>query len=61
MTNAAVRSRRLFVSGGSRLSLNSGIFLRELGQLLAEEDGLTIMTGGLKEMTDPPGSTSADW
>jgi hypothetical protein len=49
MLNAAVRSRRLFVSGGSRLSSESAMFLKELGRLLAEEDGLTIITGEIRE------------
>ena len=42
-----VRPRRLFVSGGSRLSSNAALLWRELGRLLAKEDGLVMITGGL--------------
>src|SRR5262245_35395182 len=56
----AIRPRRLFVSGGSRLTTNAALLWTELGRLLAEEHGLVIITGGLLGRTDGPPAPTAD-
>src|ERR1022692_1020220 len=56
----SIRPRRLFVSGGSRLTRNAALLWRELGKLLAMEDGLVVITGGFSHVGDEP-STHADW
>lgn len=55
-----IRPRRLFVSGGSRLSANAAKLWRELGQLLAVEDGLIVITGGLAGRAKDPETPTAD-
>jgi predicted Rossmann-fold nucleotide-binding protein len=57
----AIRPRRLFVSGGSKLGPNAARLWQELGALLAAEDGLIVITGGLKERSDSPKTVPADW
>ncbi len=57
----SVRPRRLFVSGGSKLSPNAARLWQELGALLAAEDGLIVVTGGLKERVDSRKTMTADW
>jgi predicted Rossmann-fold nucleotide-binding protein len=59
--NHIIRPRRLFVSGGGRLSVNAATLWRELGRLLAQEDGLVVITGGLAGRTDEPTARTADW
>ena len=56
-----VRPRRLFVSGGSRLSPAVAVLWREIGRCLAAEEGLVVITGGLKERLDSPGVPTADY
>ena len=58
--NTAIRPLRLFVSGGSRLTPKAGLLWERLGRLLAAEDGLVVITGGLDERTDSPGVRAAD-
>jgi len=58
--NDTIRPRRLFVSGGSRLSPNAALLWRQLGALLAMEDGLTVITGGLAVRDDDPTALTAD-
>ncbi len=58
--NNLIRPRRLFVSGGSRLSPNAALLWRELGALLAREDGLVVITGGLAGRADDPAAVTAD-
>lgn len=58
--NKVIRPRRLFVSGGSRLSENAALLWKELGSLLAMEDGLVVITGGLGGRVDYPGTITAD-
>lgn len=58
--NSTIRPLRLFVSGGSRLSPNAALLWQELGKLLAAEDGLIVITGGLDERSDSPGVRTAD-
>jgi hypothetical protein len=55
-----IRPNRLFVSGGSRLSRNASILWRELGSLLAEDDRLIVMTGGLDHKESAPEGQSSD-
>jgi predicted Rossmann-fold nucleotide-binding protein len=57
----AIRPRRLFVSGGSKLSPNAAHLWQELGALLAAEDGLIVVTGGLKQRADSPKTVPSDW
>ncbi len=59
--NNIIRPRRLLVSGGSRLSENAACLWRELGSLLAMEDGLVIITGGLHYLADEPNVPTADY
>jgi hypothetical protein len=54
------RPHRLFVSGGSRLSEKAAILWRELGRLLAADNGLIVMTGGLARRRDAVGTKAAD-
>ncbi len=58
--NNTIRPRRLFVSGGSQLSVNAASLWRELGRLLALEDRLVVITGGLAGRVDDPGALTAD-
>src|SRR4051794_20467701 len=55
-----IRPRRLFVSGASRMSANAASLWRELGCLLAAEDGLVVITGGLAGRNDDPDALTAD-
>jgi hypothetical protein len=55
-----IRPRRLLASGGGRLSPNAALLWQELGRLLAKEDGLVVMTGGLDHRRDSPDYRSAD-
>lgn len=56
----ATRPRRLLLSGGSRLSRGAALLWRELGRLLAVEDGLVVITGGLAGFKGDPDAWSAD-
>jgi len=56
----ALRPRRLLVSGGSHLSPNAALLWEELGRLLAYEDGLVAITGGLAGRRDCPDARPAD-
>lgn len=56
----SIRRRRLFVSGASRMSTNGAVLWRELGSLLAQDDGLVVVTGGLAARTDDPKALTAD-
>jgi len=58
--NTQIRPRRLFVTGASRLSPNAALLWRELGRLLASENGLVVMTGGLQQRMDEPTALTAD-
>lgn len=58
--NPTIRPLRLFVSGGSRLSQKSALLWQELGKLLAAEDDLVLITGGLDARTDSPDTRPAD-
>ena len=58
--NTTIRPRRLFVSGGSRLSANAALLWREVGRLLALEDGFVVVTGGLARREDDPSALTAD-
>lgn len=58
--NPVFRPLRLFVSGGSRLSANAALLWRELGQSLAAEDSLVLITGGLQGLKDPADALTAD-
>jgi hypothetical protein len=58
--NATFRPLRLFVTGGSRLSPKAALLWRELGNLLAAEDGLVLITGGLDGLKDSPDARTAD-
>ncbi len=55
-----IRPRRLFVSGASRLSANGALLWKELGHLLASENGLIVITGGLQSRVDDPDARTAD-
>lgn len=55
-----IRPRRLFVSGGSRLSENASLLWKELGGLLASENNLVVITGGLACRLDTPSALTAD-
>jgi hypothetical protein len=57
----ALRPRRLTVSGGSRLREENARFCRHLGRRLAQESGITIITGGLKFLREHPELKSTDW
>jgi predicted Rossmann-fold nucleotide-binding protein len=57
---STIRPRRLFVSGGSRLSANAALLWTELGRLLAGEGGLVVVTGGLAGRADSSGVATAD-
>jgi hypothetical protein len=57
---STIRPRRLFVSGGSRMSANAAGLWRELGRLLAMDDGLVVITGGLASLVDDPDALTAD-
>jgi hypothetical protein len=58
--NNPIRPRRLFVSGGSRLTANAAMLWQELGRLLANEDGLVVITGGLAGRVNEPAAKTAD-
>jgi predicted Rossmann-fold nucleotide-binding protein len=58
--NNTIRPRRLFVSGGSRLSANAALLWKELGVLLALENDLIVITGGLAGRKDEISSQTAD-
>jgi predicted Rossmann-fold nucleotide-binding protein len=58
--HSVIRPRRLFASGGSRLSSNAAKLWYALGKALASEDGLVVITGGLAERVDSPGARPAD-
>lgn len=58
--NNTIRPRRLFVSGGSRLSPNAANLWQELGYLIAKEAGLIVITGGLAGRADDPVALTAD-
>jgi nucleoside 2-deoxyribosyltransferase len=55
-----IRPHRLFVSGGSRLSPQAALLWKELGKLLAAQDELVVITGGLAGRVDSPGCQTAD-
>lgn len=55
-----VRSRRLLVTGGSQLSPKAALLWHELGILLAGEDGLVLITGGLIGLVNSPAAQTAD-
>lgn len=57
----ALRPRRLTVSGGSRLREENARFCKSLGRRLAQEPGITIITGGLKGLKANPETRSVDW
>jgi predicted Rossmann-fold nucleotide-binding protein len=59
--NPIIRARRLFVSGGSRLTANAALLWQKLGRLLAEENGLIVLTGGLENRMDNPAAQAADY
>lgn len=56
-----LRRRCVGVCGGTRISATNAAFCKRLGQELAREEGLTIMTGGFRHFADNPGQPSADW
>jgi predicted Rossmann-fold nucleotide-binding protein len=58
--NNIIRPRRLFVSGGSRLTANAALLWKELGGILARENSLVVITGGLVGRKDEPSSQTAD-
>lgn len=58
--HVTIRARRLFVSGGSALTPNAALLWVELGKLLAAEESLTIITGGLDYLLASPQVPSAD-
>jgi hypothetical protein len=58
--NNTTRQRRIFVSGASRLSPNAAKLWRELGSLLAKENGVIVITGGLAHRADDPSALTAD-
>lgn len=41
--------------------MNAALLWKELGKLLAAEDGLIVVTGGLKARLDSPNHPTADW
>lgn len=57
----ALRPRRIGIFGGSRISARNADFCVKLGNQLAGEDGLIIVSGGFKCFKDDPGRPSADW
>src|SRR5689334_17712921 len=56
----AIRPRRLFVTGGSRMSAQAAVLWRKLGALLANEKGLVVITGGLAARMEDPESLTSD-
>ena len=58
--NSSNRPPRLLVTGGSSISLKAAQLWRELGRLLAGEDGLVVITGGLEARADSQGWFAAD-
>ena len=58
--STAARPRRLFVTGGSRLSQNAAVLWHKLGSLLAQEDSLIVITGGLEKRADDLYAPTAD-
>ena len=58
--NNIIHPRRLFVSGGSRLSENAALLWKELGRLLALENSLVVITGGLDSRHDTPSVNTVD-
>ncbi|MFH1680843.1 MAG: hypothetical protein ABIH26_09395 [Candidatus Eisenbacteria bacterium] len=57
----ALRPRRLTVSGGSVLSDRSKSFCAALGEALAGQAGLVVVTGGLRALTASPEEPAAEW
>jgi predicted Rossmann-fold nucleotide-binding protein len=57
--NNTIRPRRLFVSGGSRLTANAALLWNELGGLLALEN-IVVITGGLAGRKDELSAQTAD-
>jgi hypothetical protein len=55
-----IRPRRLFVTGDSRMSPHGARVWRELGALLAGEDSLIVVNGGLTSNSAEPGSRTSD-
>ena len=58
--NSLIRPRRLFVSGGSRLSPNAALLWQELGRRLARKGGPVVLTGGLAGRISTPEDKPAD-
>lgn len=58
--NNTIRPRRLFVSGSSRLTPNAALLWQKLGSLLAAENGLLVITGGLDRRGSEPSALTAD-
>lgn len=59
--NSDVRPRRLLVSGGSKLTPNAVLLWWELGKQLAAEDGLILITGGLRGLAHDIAAQTADY
>ncbi len=58
--DAMLRPRRLFVSGGSKLTDQAAALWEKVGRELANEPGLVVITGGLDSRSDAPGQMTAD-
>jgi hypothetical protein len=57
----ALRPKRLTVSGGSSITSDNARFCHYLGRVLAGQDNLVIITGGLKYLKEDPSRPTADW
>lgn len=60
MNFSTIRPRRVFVSGANRLSPNAALLMQGLGHLLGLQDSLIVLTGGLSEYRNFPGSPTGD-
>lgn len=59
--NPIVRPRRIGLCGGTTVEPENAVFAESLGRELVTEEGLILVTGGLKCFIKDPDKPSADW
>jgi len=55
------KKRRVAICGGTQITRENALFCKFLGQELAREENIIIMTGGFKYFTTDPGIPSGDY
>jgi hypothetical protein len=60
-THPSLRPRRIGIAAGSQVSAPVGSLCAALGRELVGEDGLTVVTGGLKHLAVRPDRPAGEW